>query len=66
MTAFFDFNPIYLVYLLAAASAVFGEATVPMSSIKALTGHALGASSALEAAACVLALGRQTAPAPDA
>jgi 3-oxoacyl-[acyl-carrier-protein] synthase II len=46
----------------AAASAVFAEATVPMSSIKALTGHALGASSALEAAACVLALGRQTVP----
>ena len=46
----------------AAASAVFGQATVPMSSIKALTGHALGASSALEAVACVLALEHQTAP----
>lgn len=46
----------------AAAAVVFGDAAVPMSSIKALTGHALGASSALEAAACVLALGRQTVP----
>jgi 3-oxoacyl-[acyl-carrier-protein] synthase II len=46
----------------AAASTVFGRAAVPMSSIKALTGHALGASSALEAVACVLALRAQVAP----
>ena len=33
-----------------------------MSSIKALTGHALGAASAFEAVACILALREQTAP----
>jgi 3-oxoacyl-(acyl-carrier-protein) synthase len=33
-----------------------------MSSIKALTGHGLGAASALEAVACVLALREQLAP----
>ncbi len=46
----------------AAAEAIFGTRKVPMSSIKALTGHALGASSALEAVACILALREQTAP----
>jgi 3-oxoacyl-[acyl-carrier-protein] synthase II len=45
-----------------AARAVFGEGVVPMSSIKALTGHALGAASAFEAVACILALREQTAP----
>jgi 3-oxoacyl-(acyl-carrier-protein) synthase len=45
-----------------AAQVVFGGRTVPMSSIKALTGHALGAASAFEAVACVLALRRQTMP----
>ena len=45
-----------------AARAVFGERVVPMSSIKALTGHALGAASAFEAVACILALREQTAP----
>ena len=45
-----------------AMRAVFGDRTVPMSSIKALTGHALGASSALETAVCVLALRHQIAP----
>jgi len=45
-----------------AAQVVFGEHTVPMSSIKALTGHALGAASAFEAVACVLALRRQVVP----
>jgi 3-oxoacyl-[acyl-carrier-protein] synthase II len=34
-----------------------------MSSIKSLTGHSLGAASALEAVACILALQHQTLPA---
>ncbi len=46
----------------AGARAVFGRHGPPMSSIKALTGHGLGAASALEAVACVLALREQTAP----
>ncbi len=46
----------------AAARAVFGRGGPPMSSIKAITGHGLGAASALEAAACVLALREQLAP----
>jgi 3-oxoacyl-[acyl-carrier-protein] synthase II len=42
----------------AAIKRVFGERAgrVPVSSIKALLGHAMGAASALEAAACCLAL----------
>jgi 3-oxoacyl-[acyl-carrier-protein] synthase II len=46
----------------AAARAVFGPGGPPMSSIKALTGHGLGAASALEAVACALALREQIAP----
>lgn len=46
----------------AAARSVFGDEGPPMSSIKALTGHGLGASSALEAVACVRALQEQVAP----
>jgi 3-oxoacyl-[acyl-carrier-protein] synthase II len=47
----------------AAARAVFGNGgSPPMSSIKALTGHGLGAASALEAVACVQALRSRTAP----
>ena len=47
----------------AAVRAVFGsDAPPPMSSIKALTGHGLGAASAIEAVACVLALREQVAP----
>jgi len=46
----------------AATRTVFGDRIVPMSSLKALTGHALGASSAIETVACVLALLHQTAP----
>lgn len=44
--------------------AVFGRraATIPISAIKGATGHAMGASSALEAAATVLALRHQAAP----
>lgn len=42
----------------AAIKRVFGERAgrVPISSIKALLGHAMGAASALEAAACCMAL----------
>jgi 3-oxoacyl-[acyl-carrier-protein] synthase II len=47
---------------IAAARSVFGRIGPPMSSIKALTGHGLGAASALEAVACVLALREQLAP----
>ena len=46
----------------AAARAVFGKSGPPMSSIKAITGHGLGAASALEAVACVQALRGQIAP----
>jgi 3-oxoacyl-[acyl-carrier-protein] synthase II len=49
----------------AAVSALFGADLAkapPMSSIKALTGHGLGAASALEAIACVLALQHETIP----
>jgi 3-oxoacyl-[acyl-carrier-protein] synthase II len=46
----------------AAARAVFGKQGPPMSSIKALTGHGLGAASALEAVACVQALRTHIAP----
>jgi 3-oxoacyl-[acyl-carrier-protein] synthase II len=45
-----------------AARTVFGRNGPPMSSIKALTGHGLGAASALEAVACVQALREQVAP----
>lgn len=45
-----------------AARRVFGRAGPPMSSIKALTGHALGAASALEAVAAVCALREGVAP----
>ena len=46
----------------AAARAVFEKRGPPMSSIKAITGHGLGAASALEAVACVEALRTQIAP----
>lgn len=40
----------------AAIHAVFGATTPPVSSTKAMHGHAIGATGALEAIACVLAL----------
>lgn len=40
----------------AAMTAVFGASGPPASSLKSLTGHGLGAASAVEAVACVLAL----------
>jgi 3-oxoacyl-[acyl-carrier-protein] synthase II len=35
---------------------VFGDRRVPITSIKSMTGHCMGASSALEAAACVMTI----------
>lgn len=46
----------------AAVRSVFGTSRPPMSSIKALTGHGLGAASALEAVACVQALRERVIP----
>jgi nodulation protein E len=40
----------------AAIRAVFGERAPPVSSTKAMHGHAIGATGALEAIACILAL----------
>ena len=39
---------------------VFGDQTPPMSSIKSMIGHAMGAASAIEAVACCLMLQHQT------
>jgi 3-oxoacyl-[acyl-carrier-protein] synthase II len=47
----------------AALTAVFGEQTPPVSGTKALYGHALGASPALEAAITALAVHHNYAPA---
>ncbi|MFI6928286.1 beta-ketoacyl-[acyl-carrier-protein] synthase family protein [Nonomuraea spiralis] len=45
-----------------AIRSVFGPAAVPVSSTKGVTGHAIGASGAIEAVACVLAIAECTAP----
>lgn len=39
-----------------ATREVFGDRAVPISSVKSMIGHAMGASSALEAVACVLTI----------
>jgi 3-oxoacyl-[acyl-carrier-protein] synthase II len=41
---------------------IFGEGHPPISSIKGTTGHALGASGAVEAVACLIALNRAELP----
>ena len=46
----------------AAIRAVFGPAPPPVSSTKAMHGHAIGATGALEAMACLLALTRGVLP----
>lgn len=45
-----------------AIRTVFGERRVPVSSIKSMVGHTMGAASAIEAAACALALSTGMAP----
>jgi 3-oxoacyl-[acyl-carrier-protein] synthase II len=45
-----------------AIRTVFGDDAPPVSSCKAVTGHMLGASGVIEAAACVMALGRDALP----
>lgn len=47
-----------------AVKAVFGERAwkLPMSSIKSMLGHTMGAASAIEACACVMALREQRVP----
>lgn len=49
---------------IAAVRTVFGSSPrqVPVSSLKALTGHGLGAASAIEAVCCVLAMCEGTVP----
>ena len=46
----------------AAVSEVFGDRKVPVVSIKGVTGHALGAAGALEAAAALLSIEKQLIP----
>lgn len=47
-----------------ALHAVFGDAleTTPVSSVKSMLGHCMGAASAIEAAVCALAIERQVLP----
>jgi 3-oxoacyl-[acyl-carrier-protein] synthase II len=46
----------------AAVTEVFGARQVPVVSIKGVTGHALGAAGALEAAAALLSIGKRLIP----
>jgi 3-oxoacyl-[acyl-carrier-protein] synthase II len=46
----------------AAIAAVFGERSVPVTSTKGVTGHALGAAGALEAAAVLLSMEHRMIP----
>jgi 3-oxoacyl-[acyl-carrier-protein] synthase II len=46
----------------AAIEAVFGARSVPVTSTKGVTGHALGAAGALEAAAVLLSMERRLIP----
>lgn len=46
----------------AAIADVFGPSPPPVSSIKSMLGHTMGAASGFGALACVLALGRQECP----
>ncbi len=46
----------------AAVSEVFGDGSVPVVSIKGVTGHALGAAGALEAAAAILSIDKRLIP----
>lgn len=45
-----------------AVKSVFGERSPPMSSIKSMLGHGIGAAGAIEAATCVMALNRGVVP----
>lgn len=45
-----------------AIKTVFGKSTPPVSSIKSMIGHTLGAAGAIEAAACVMALNEGILP----
>jgi 3-oxoacyl-[acyl-carrier-protein] synthase II len=45
-----------------AIADVFGQSPPPVSSIKSMLGHTMGAASGFGAVACVLALGRQECP----
>ena len=46
----------------SAIEAVFGQSTVPVTSIKGVTGHALGAAGALEAASVLLSFEKKLIP----
>ena len=46
----------------AAINEIFGDYKVPVSSIKSMTGHMVGAAGAVEAVACVLSIERQMIP----
>ena len=46
----------------SAIRAVFGESTPPVTSVKGVLGHSIGAAGAIEAVACVLTLASRTMP----